>query len=348
MLLRTTIGRIIELIVVFLFLAMIWYHALLGYGWMQLRGQLSIVWNARPVHEVMADPATPDSVRERLTFIEQVRKFAVDSLGLRDTKNYTTYYDQHGKPLLWVLTASEAFRIKPYEWSFPVVGAVSYKGFFNKEKGALESQQLEEIGYDIDYGEVGAWSTLGWFRDPILSGMLKREDGRLAELIIHEMTHATLYVPGQVDFNENLASFIGEQGAVRFLHSTYGEQAIPAIRYRDFLHDYNALARHLVRGTHWLDSIYQTREFYQWGIGEKQLLKRDLIDSVLHALDTIAFNDTLRAKRRFKGGRPNNAYFLNYLRYDAMKDSIGQLFREQFNSDFARFLEYQRERYAVD
>jgi predicted aminopeptidase len=286
-------------------------------------------------------------VRRQLEYIGAVRRFAVDSLGLRDTRNYTTYYDQQGKPLLWVLTASEAFRIKPYLWSFPVVGNVSYKGFFQKTAGEHEAHLLEESGYDIDYGEVGAWSTLGWFRDPILSGMLRRGEGRLAELIIHEMTHATLYVPGQVDFNENLASFIGEQGARRFLRSHFGEEATETVRYRDFLHDYNALARHLVRGTHWLDSIYQTREFYKWGIAEKQLMKRDLIDSVLHALDTVIFQDTLRARLRFRGVRPNNAYFLNYLRYDAMKDSLDRVFRDQFDGDFSRFLRYQRDRYSV-
>lgn len=344
---RTTIGRIIELMVVLLFLLAIWYHQLLGYGWMQLRGQLSIVWNARSVDEVLADPTTPDSVKAQLTYIHAVRRFAIDSLGLRDTRNYTTYYDQHGQPLLWVLTASEVFRIRPYQWKFPVVGTVSYKGFFRKEVGEREAQQLEESGFDIDYGEVGAWSTLGWFRDPILSGMLRRGQGRLAELIIHEMTHATLYVPGEVDFNENLASFIGEEGAKRFLNAHFGAEAPETIRYLDFLHDYNALARHLVRGTEWLDSVYQTREFYKWGIAEKQLLKRDMIDSVLSALDTVTFHDTLRAKRRFAGSRPNNAYFLNYIRYDAMKDSLDRVFRTQFGSDFAAFLDFQQKRYAV-
>ncbi|HRH66682.1 MAG TPA: aminopeptidase, partial [Bacteroidia bacterium] len=173
---------------------------LVSYGWEQFKGQMHIVVNSRPTDEMLQDPAVPDSLKEKIRFIDRVKRFAIDSLGLKPSKNYTTLYDQHGKPILWVVTASEPFAIRAYTWKFPVLGSVSYKGFFNKQKGEKLDSLLQSRGYDTDFGEVSAWSTLGWFRDPILSNMLRRKAGHLAELIIHEMTHATLYAKSNVDF----------------------------------------------------------------------------------------------------------------------------------------------------
>ncbi|MBK7966760.1 MAG: aminopeptidase [Bacteroidetes bacterium] len=111
------------------------------------------------------------------------------------------------------------------------------KAFFVKEKGEAELKELERFGYDVEYRSVSAWSTLGWFEDPILSNMLKRSEGQLAEVIIHELTHTTLYLPGSVDFNENFATFVGEHGAILFLKYKYGTNGTPYTNYLQYQRD---------------------------------------------------------------------------------------------------------------
>jgi predicted aminopeptidase len=117
------------------------------------------------------------------------------------------------------------FQLKAYEWDFPLIGSFSYKGFFNYDQALEEEDKIRKNGYDTSIDEIAGWSTLGWFKDPVLSDMLDRSSGSLANLIIHELTHGTLYVKDNVDFNENLASFVGDKGALIFLRHKYGENS---------------------------------------------------------------------------------------------------------------------------
>ena len=120
------------------------YWDLLNYALLQGRGQLKILWNARPVEEVLADTTTSEEIIEKLQLVEKIRIFAMDSLGLNNSKNYTTFYDQGGEPLLWVVTASDRYQLNPYQWSFPIVGTVPYKGYFDLDKTRNLGQQLKD------------------------------------------------------------------------------------------------------------------------------------------------------------------------------------------------------------
>lgn len=310
---------------------------LLDYGWMQLQGQLAIVWNSRPVAEVLTDPSIPDSVKSKLRYIQEVEKFGVDSLGLKPTRNYRSFYDQHGKPLLWVVTASERYALKPYTWRFPLIGEVSYKGFFVHERADRLSNQLHAEGYDVDAYEVGAWSTLGWLSDPILSGMLRRDEGRLAELILHELTHATVYLKSNVDLNENLASFVGEEGAKRFLVAKFGAGSPQLISYLERLEDDNRLTHHLVLGATALRRLYESETFKSQA-ASRDSLKQLTIDSVVKAMDTLSFSNKSRFVKAFEGRSWNNAHFLSYLRYDARKDSLLEVMQRLDDGNIRRFV----------
>ena len=327
----------IEVLVVTCLLFATYNFNLVAYGINQLKGQLSIVWNAKPLAEVMSDPDFPDSLKQKLRLIEEVKIFAIDSLGLKPSDNYSTLYDQHGKPLLMNLTAAEKFHLKPYTWNFPLLGTVSYKGFFNFKKGNREADELKAKNYDIEYSPVSAWSTLGWFRDPVFTGMLKRNEGQLAELIIHEMTHATIYLKSSVDFNENLASAVGETGAEKFLSSKYGKNSSQLETYKNEQEDYNLFAGHMLAGTKLLDSLYKLindkPEF------EKAKLKNEMIEGIVTSLDTISFHN-VRYKTRFsKDDMPNNAYFLSFVRYDAQKDEMKRELQNKFNGKIKSYLD---------
>src|SRR5258706_3777046 len=150
---RKRVGKIIKwtllgLLAVITVLAIAFWD-LVRYGAEQGYGQWNIVWNARPVEEFLTDPQFPDSLKAQLHLIEEVRKYAIDSLGLKDTKNYKTLYDQKGEEVMWVVLACEPFQLKPKEWKFPVVGAVPYKGFFDKAKALALRRELEDEGYDV-------------------------------------------------------------------------------------------------------------------------------------------------------------------------------------------------------
>lgn len=310
--------------------------SLVTYGWGQLKGQLKIVRNVRPLEEVLVDKNFPDSLKTKIRFIDVIAKYAADSLGLKRSENYTTLYDQKNKPILWVITASDKYKLSAYHWKFPVLGSVSYKGFFDYQKGAYEDSLLQLEGYDTDYGEVSAWSTLGWFKDPILSNMLYRSDGQLAELIIHEMTHATVYLKSNVDLNENLASMIGEEGAIRFLKSHFGTDSPQVKDYVNRKEDYDRFANQMLIAHDKLDSLYKTFE----SVPEERRadLKNEMIEQIVQSLDTVSFHNKNRYSSLFEKRKPNNAYFMNFVRYDSQKEEMRAELNKKFQGNISEYL----------
>lgn len=290
-------------------------YKLVGYGIDQLRGQLHILFNAKPADELLSDKNFPDSLKRKLVLVNDIRRFAIDSLGLKNSKNYTTVYDQKGKPALWVLTACEPYAMKAYEWNFPFLGAVSYKGFFEKEKGLPELEALKQLGYDTDYSPTGGWSTLGWFKDPILSNMLRRSEGQLAELIIHELTHATLYLPGSVDYNENFATFTGEQGALQFLAYRFGTDSKELKSYADLQYDEEVFGKYMVEACQELDLFYKNLDS-GLTLVEKNKEKYKKINSIILNINSLNLIHPERFRLIDKEGKlPNNCVFMAYKRY---------------------------------
>lgn len=331
------LGFVVDLVLMAIFLYASANTTLVIYGIDQARGQWNIVSQAKPIEDVLSDPGAPDSLKAKLRLIAGIKKFAIEDCGLKETENYSTYFDQQGKPLLWVLTASERFALKAMEWKFPLLGSVSYKGFFNYPKGKNEEQALKQAGYDADFDEVSAWSTLGWFRDPVLSGMLKRDAGSLAELIIHEMTHGTIYLKSSVGFNENFANLIGEEGAVRFLAATYGNDSKEMKRYLGRKHDIDLYSRYMIASAARLDSLYRSMNDIasDW---EKEKKKTEMMKSIVAGTDTLHFNEPARFGKLFSHGLPNNTWFLSFRRYDEQKDSLRAVLNTKFQGNLKAYI----------
>lgn len=340
---KSKAGKIIRRILLAVFVIIVTltiiYWDLISYGFKQAQGQLHIVWNAKPVEEFLKDPTFPDSLKARLRFIEEVRKYAVDSLGLKDTKNYKTLYDQKGEEIMWVVTASEPFKLKPKQWTFPILGAVPYKGFFEKEKALNLKKELEKEGYDVSIRNPGGWSTLGWFTDPILSKMLERSEGDLANLIIHEMSHATIFIKDSVDFNENLSSFIGDRGAEMFLISKYGAASTEYKNYIGEDKDYVRFVDHMLRGAAFLDSLYNTMKKSD-PLDQKIRRKKTTIRKIVSTLDTLTLDVSLKPSRRFKDRLPNNAYFMNFRRYQSKQDLFWEEYNNRFHADLKAYIKF--------
>ncbi|HOX82146.1 MAG TPA: aminopeptidase [Chryseolinea sp.] len=338
------IKRIVVGLLIVLAVLVAIYWDLVSYGIGQGYGQVDIIWNAKPVEEFMDDPSFPDSLKARLKLIDEVHQYAIDSLGLKDTKNYKTLYDQKGEEIMWVVLACEEFRLKPKEWKFPIVGTVPYKGFFNKDKALGLKKELEGEGYDVIIRNPGGWSTLGWFTDPILSKMLNRSEGDLANLIIHEMSHATIFVKDSIDFNENLATFIGDRGAERFLIYKYGGESKEYSDYMSEDVDYLKYVNHMLGGAKQLDSLYTTMKESD-PLEQKKSIKKNLIQKIVMTMDTLSLALTKEPSNRFQNALPNNAYFMNFRTYQSKQIIFLEDFTSNYKNDLQLYIKALSEKY---
>lgn len=317
-----------DIILLPLFLFCIFNASLVTYGLRMGKGQLDIVMNAKQIDDVLVNPALEKDVRYKLELIQRIRQFAFDSIGLKPVDNYTTYFDQKGQRLLYVVTASERFELKAYQWHFPWLGDVPYKGFFDEEKAKEEHERLKLLGYDVDIGGASGWSTLGWFKDPVLSSMLKRSEGDLAELIIHELTHGTIYVKDSADYNENLAQFVGVEGAKWFLRAEYGDSSVQLAKYIASLEDEEIRTEFMLAQSRYLDSVYhafspaadvlskQYRKHVAFAVIVERARKLDLKSDTTFAS---------RIKRKLKSS--GNTMFMSYIRYEGKKDDFSAEFK---------------------
>jgi predicted aminopeptidase len=163
--------------------------------------------------------------KDFIRLVTEIRAFAMDELGLKESRNYTRFVQLDKNYLAAVVSASAKDSFLRHEWNYPIVGKMPYKGFFNIEDARKERAKLEKKDLDVWIRGVDAFSTLGWFKDPIYSYMMDYSPARLADLIIHELVHATVFIKGQVKFNEELAEFIGSEGARLFIAARYGEDS---------------------------------------------------------------------------------------------------------------------------
>ena len=322
-------------------------YKLVRYGIEQGLGQLEMVRNAVPIDDLLSDPEYPDSLKQKLLLIKEIRRYAIDSLHLKDSKNYNAVYDLKGRPTAYVVQACEKYRIKKYLWKFPVVGKLPYKGFFDEEDAKKEVAWLEKQGYDTRIAHPSGWSTMGWFTDPVLSTMLRRSEGELADLIIHELTHSTVFVKDNSELNENIADYVGENGAKSYLASKYGDTSAILFNYSAAITDNEKMAMYFLRGAHKLDSLYQSADFIALPDNEKDTLKLAMIQDIINNVDTVNF---VRIKpQRIKSGRLkniNNTFFTGYMTYYNRKDSLRMECKQDFNGDFMKHLDSFKERWG--
>ncbi len=181
------------------------------------RGQAEILWKSRRIDQVLKDPSVKPEVKKQLIAVQGIRQFASDHLTLPGDKSYGTYADLGRPHVTWVLYAAPEFSLKPKTWWYPTLGHLDYRGYFRESDTLEQASRLKTQGYDVDVGGVDAYSTLGWFHDPVLNCFVQEADIDLAELIFHELTHRRYFRDGDTAFNEGLATAFAEEGVKRWL-----------------------------------------------------------------------------------------------------------------------------------
>jgi predicted aminopeptidase len=198
-------------------------------------GQIDIMLRTRPLDRAAADPELPAQTRALLKAVPEIKRFG-ERHSLRPTGNYHTFVQLDRPVVVHVVTASAPLAFRPKTWWFPIVGRVPYLGWFDKDQARLFADDLRAEGLDVDMGGAEAYSTLGWFDDPVLSTMLGTTDeaiGDLAEVVLHESVHATLFVNGQTRFNESLAEFVSGRLARAYLDERFGPASREKAAYED-------------------------------------------------------------------------------------------------------------------
>ena len=210
----------------------------------------------QPISKIMADPESPKDLRESLMFILAVREFAETKLQLPVDNHYLTYVDLKRPFVLWNVFAAPEFSLTPKTWCYPVAGCAAYRGYF-AEKNALQyAGTLKKQGYDVYVGGVTAYSTLGWFDDPVLSTFIRFTEARTAALIFHELAHQVLYVPDDTAFNESFATLVEQEGLRRWQQAS-GSLLI----YNEYLRQHRLqeqFVRLIMRYRQSLELLYQT------------------------------------------------------------------------------------------
>lgn len=302
----------------------------LGYYAHVSAGQVSLLAGRESVSRLIADPATDASLRERLRGSQAARVFASDRLGLPRNRSYTTYVEIGRAFVTWNVMATSEFSVDPLTRCFPFAGCVAYLGFFDRARAYAEAAQLAAQGDDTDVQGAAAYSTLGWFADPIVSSMLRWSDDELDAVIFHELAHQAVYVGDDTAFNESFANFVGEEG-VRQWRRARGLAAPDAARSsRDG--DFTRLV---------LDLRERLRTLYQreLAIDTMRAAKRAEFDAFRERYAKLrdgAWNGDA-AYDRWMSSPLNNASLVSFGLYDRWVPAFARLF-EQSNAQWPGFL----------
>ncbi len=224
--------RVLHILVVAGLTALIAGCATVGYYAQSIHGQLDIMLRSRPISTVIAQPATAERVKDKLAKVLEMRRFASEVLGLPNNRSYTRYADVGRQYAVWNVFAAPELSLSPRQWCFPVVGCVVYRGYFAFTDAQAFADQLQAESQDVFIGGVPAYSTLGWFTDPVLNTVLDYPEAELAGLIFHELAHQAVYVKNDSVFNESFATAVELEGVTRWLQSRQDARALNAYQVR--------------------------------------------------------------------------------------------------------------------
>lgn len=293
-----------------------------------------ILWRREPIERVLERADLDPATKEKLRLVLVAREYARDTLKLRVGGSYASYSYVDRSALSYVLMAAPKTDLTPYTWWYFFVGRVPYKGFFSEEAAKAEAESFHAQGYDTYIRTAPAYSTLGWFDDPLLAHLLKYDKVTLAEVIFHELLHNTLFVSGAVDFNESLANFVGNRAAILFFRDRYGagsSEHLRAIRAWEEELEFSVFIAQVARSL---------RELYGKDIAEEEKLKlrEEIFSQGKKEWSRRIKNRPAHRFRAFSQQEVNNAVIVNHLLYLKNLELFESLYEAQ-GKNLARFVE---------
>jgi predicted aminopeptidase len=274
------------------------------------RGELEILSSERPIAQVVRDEETPPRTAALLAEVGAIKRFG-ERQGLKPTTSYGSYVELDRPAAVWVVSASAPLSFQSKWWRFPFVGQINYLGWFERDDAEVYAERLRAAGWDADMRGASAYSTLGWFSDPVLSSMISPDDdalGELASTVLHESVHATVYLPGATELNESLAEVAGEALAGDYLDARKGPRSPEKLAFVARQRAYEARSEAMRRAYERLDAVYRSAKPAAAKLAEKA--------AVLSALEA----------ETGVTGSLNNATLIQYRTYDGGAEEIEALY----------------------
>jgi predicted aminopeptidase len=307
---------------------------LLGGCYLVKQGTYLVSYNLRtkPIDRLLSDPALNEDTRLLLLTVQDVKAFAVEELGLASGRNYTRYADLDREYLADVVSAAGKLSLEPYLWRYPLFGSMPYKGFFHRADAEKEAARLAAEGFDVLIRKVDGFSTLGFFSDPVFPFMIGYGPYEVANLVIHEEAHATVFLKNRSAFNERLATFIGDAGALLYLEHRFGKESETYRSAVAKIRDEERFVRFIISMHDELDRLYRS----DLSDDEKLAKKTEMIERLRSEfIETYDERFETDAYRRFSEMKVNNAYLSLYATYTKNLD-LFERFHEALGGDLRR------------
>ena len=316
-----------------------------GYYAQAVGGHLDLMSKRQPLEQVMSSEDTDPEIRRKLQLLRDAREFAVAELGLPNNDSYSTFVKTGKKNITWNVVATPEFSMRPKTWCFPVAGCVSYRGYFAEADALSYEAELKAQGFDTQIGGASAYSTLGWFDDPLLDTMLRGSDIRLTGLLFHELAHQVLYVKNDSSFNEAFATFVEHEGAKRWLQSIGKGDRVPV--YEQYLQrqvDFNKLLQQTRAD---LVDLFDSQPPQQGEAANNDSLreaKQAVFDNMVSNYETLKAEqwDGFDGYDNWFSKKTNNARLISVSTYLKWVPAFEALYLES-GSDFDAFYEAARE-----
>lgn len=314
----------------------------LGYYWNSASGHLAVMEKRVYIDDLLADEALDAGLRERLLLVKQIRSFAIERLELPANGSYRSYVELERPWVVQNLFATGEFSTQLKQWCYPVVGCAGYRGYYDESRLRTYAAELRSQGLDVHTSRVPAYSTLGWFDDPVLSSFINWPDYRLAGLLFHELTHQRVYVDGDTTFNESLASAIQQVGTGLWLESRQRQSELA--EFSRWL-EYRAEVIELIVTTRRRLAALYAGQLDNAGMRRRKALE---FDAARAAHEVIAERHGIgKGFRAWFAGELNNASLASIAAYNSRVDAFVNMLEDQ-SHDFAGFYRYVERIAALD
>jgi predicted aminopeptidase len=308
-----------------------------GYYYQSARGQLDLMCRARDIDQVLKDDEVAPELRDRLERVVEIRRFASQWLQLPDNDSYREYADLEREYAIWNVFAAPELSVEPHRWCFPIVGCVVYRGYFEEDAARRYARTLHEKDLETFVAGVPAYSTIGWFDDPVVSTVMHYPEADLAGLVFHELAHQVAYAKGDSIFNESFATAVEIEGVERWLMDQGRQEDIAAYRLRRQRD--TAVVALILEYRRRLEAAYASNHDRAWKLDRKAALIAELRERYQ---ELVAGWDGYQGYRRWFDEKLNNAHFVVIAAYH---DKVGafQALLERSGGDLAEFYETVRE-----